>query len=53
MSVTITLHLKIWRQDGPAVPGSFLEVTAADIPVDASFLEMLDIVNERLIDDES
>ena len=32
--------------------GSFLEVDAHDIPEDASFLEMLDVVNERLIADD-
>ena len=49
MSKNLNLKLKIWRQAGPHAQGSFLEVDAHDIPEDASFLEMLDVVNERLI----
>lgn len=49
---TLNLKLRIWRQDGPQAKGSFLDVDAEQIPTDASFLEMLDIVNERLIDDD-
>ncbi len=41
--------LRIWRQDGPNSPGKFEEYPALNIPEDASFLEMLDIVNESLI----
>lgn len=51
MSRMLQLKLRIWRQDGPASRGSFLDVDAHDIPTDASFLEMLDIVNERLLED--
>ena len=52
MSNMLNLKLKIWRQDGPWAQGGFLEVDAHDIPEDASFLEMLDVVNERLIADD-
>ncbi|MCY3850642.1 MAG: succinate dehydrogenase/fumarate reductase iron-sulfur subunit [Acidimicrobiaceae bacterium] len=48
---TLNLKLRIWRQDGPAAVGSFLDIDADRIPVDASFLEMLDLINERLIED--
>ncbi|NCG25397.1 MAG: succinate dehydrogenase/fumarate reductase iron-sulfur subunit [Actinobacteria bacterium] len=48
----MNLKLKIWRQDGPRAQGAFLKVDANDIPEDASFLEMLDVVNERLIGDD-
>jgi Succinate dehydrogenase/fumarate reductase, Fe-S protein subunit len=41
--------LRVWRQNGPTDPGKFEEYPATDIPADASFLEMLDIVNEGLI----
>jgi succinate dehydrogenase / fumarate reductase iron-sulfur subunit len=41
--------LKVWRQKGPAAPGELVEIEAPDIPAECSFLEMLDIVNERLI----
>lgn len=51
MSRMLQLKLRIWRQDGPASRGGFLDVDAHDIPTDASFLEMLDIVNERLLED--
>jgi succinate dehydrogenase iron-sulfur subunit len=45
---TINLTLKVWRQAGPAAPGRMETYKAEDIPTDASFLEMLDIVNEGL-----
>ena len=49
MSETIGLTLKIWRQKGPDVKG-FLEThEVKDISTDASFLEMLDILNEGLV----
>lgn len=40
--------LKVWRQDGPEETGHVATYKATDIPPDASFLEMLDIVNEGL-----
>jgi len=40
--------LRIWRQNGPGDRGRFEEYPALDIPEDASFLEMLDIVNDDL-----
>jgi succinate dehydrogenase / fumarate reductase, iron-sulfur subunit len=46
---TITVHLKVWRQPGPQAPGRFEQYTANDVSTDMSFLEMLDVVNERLI----
>jgi len=45
---TINLTLRVWRQPEPAAPGRFEDYRAENIPTDASFLEMLDIVNERL-----
>ena len=44
----INLTLRVWRQPGPAAQGRFDTYRAEGIPTDASFLEMLDIVNERL-----
>jgi succinate dehydrogenase / fumarate reductase iron-sulfur subunit len=41
--------LKVWRQKNSKTPGSFVDYKAEDIPEEASFLEMLDIVNEGLI----
>ena len=49
MTKTITVHLKVWRQPGPQASGRFEQYTASDISTDMSFLEMLDVVNERLI----
>ena len=45
---TINLTLKVWRQAGQTAPGRLESYKAENIPTDASFLEMLDIVNERL-----
>jgi succinate dehydrogenase / fumarate reductase, iron-sulfur subunit len=45
----MNLTLKVWRQKNRHAPGQLVEIPAADIPTEASFLEMLDIVNERMI----
>jgi succinate dehydrogenase / fumarate reductase, iron-sulfur subunit len=45
---TINLTLKVWRQSKASAAGHFENYQAKEIPTDASFLEMLDIVNERL-----
>jgi len=50
---TLNLTLKIWRQDGPDAPGHFETYEAAGISEDASLLEMLDLVNERLVSEGS
>jgi succinate dehydrogenase / fumarate reductase iron-sulfur subunit len=46
--VKLTLH--VWRQAGPNADGKFEEYQARDISPDMSFLEMLDVVNEGLIE---
>ena len=46
----MNLKLRIWRQSGPHAAGRFVEYQAPGISPDASFLEMLDVVNERLIE---
>ncbi len=43
--------LKVWKQSGPEAKGRLVTYDAKDISSEASFLEMLDIVNERLIDE--
>ena len=48
----LNLTLKVWRQN-QGQPGHFQEIQARGIPDHASFLEMMDIVNERLIKDGS
>ncbi len=46
--MNLTLH--IWRQPAPGAPGRFVRYEARDINPHMSFLEMLDVVNERLIE---
>ena len=48
---TMDLTLRVWRQAGPDAPGAFEEYAATDISPEMSFLEMLDVVNERLVND--
>ena len=45
----MTLHLQVWRQDGPDQAGRLVEYTAGQISPDMSFLEMLDVVNDGLV----
>ena len=42
------LTLKVWRQRSPRSPGRFETFEVDDISPDYSFLEMLDVLNERL-----
>ena len=44
----LTLH--VWRQSGPGEPGRMKMYDARDISPHMSFLEMLDVVNEGLIE---
>ena len=46
----MNFKLKVWRQKDGASAGSFTDYEAKDIPSEASFLEMLDIVNETLLE---
>ena len=43
------LTLKVWRQENANSTGRFVAYDAPDVSPDMSFLEMLDVVNERLI----
>ncbi len=45
----LQLTLKVWRQKSANHAGKVETYAAKDIPTSASFLEMLDIVNEELI----
>jgi succinate dehydrogenase / fumarate reductase iron-sulfur subunit len=45
----MNLTLKIWRQSKSGAAGKFVTYDATDISPDMSFLEMLDVLNERLI----
>lgn len=44
----MNLTLRIWRQRGPRDSGRMVTYTLSDISPDASFLEMLDVLNEQL-----
>jgi succinate dehydrogenase / fumarate reductase iron-sulfur subunit len=44
----MNLKLKVWRQKNAKSEGRLVDYEAKNIPPDASFLEMLDIVNEEL-----
>jgi len=46
----VNVTLKVWRQPGPGAPGRMVAYEARDISPDASFLEMLDVLNERLVE---
>ncbi len=43
------LTLKIWRQDGPNAKGKMETYPVSDVSPDMSFLEMLDVLNETLV----
>ena len=43
------VKLKIWRQKGPNEEGRFVNYEVKDVSPDASFLEMLDILNVDLV----
>ena len=43
------LVLKVWRQESPEAPGRLQRIDVDDVTPAMSFLEMLDVVNERMI----
>ncbi len=51
MEKNISFTLKVWRQRGPKEKGAFETYQMKDISGDTSFLEMLDILNEQLINE--
>ena len=50
MEETLNLTLKVWRQAGPDASGRFETYELTGISTDMSFLEMMDVLNEQLID---
>jgi succinate dehydrogenase / fumarate reductase iron-sulfur subunit len=46
----VKITLKVWRQRSATVPGEFATYEAPDISPDMSFLEMLDVINDRLVE---
>ena len=49
MDHNINIKVKVWRQRGPREKGHFETYALNDVPQSASFLEMIDILNEQLI----
>jgi succinate dehydrogenase / fumarate reductase iron-sulfur subunit len=49
MEKTINIKLKVWRQAGPRAKGRFETYELSNVSTESSFLEMLDILNEQLI----
>ena len=45
----MNLTLKIWRQKGPGEKGQMVTYPISDVSPDMSFLEMLDVLNEGLV----
>src|SRR5256714_11323912 len=45
----MNFRLRVWRQKDRQSPGRLVKYDAPEIPPQASLLEMLDIVNERLV----
>jgi succinate dehydrogenase / fumarate reductase iron-sulfur subunit len=52
MENTINIKLKVWRQAGPREKGGFETFELKNISTDSSFLEMMDILNEQLINED-
>jgi succinate dehydrogenase / fumarate reductase iron-sulfur subunit len=44
----VNVTLNVWRQSGPDAPGGFRTYLVKDVKEEMSFLEMLDVLNERL-----
>jgi succinate dehydrogenase / fumarate reductase iron-sulfur subunit len=51
MEKLINITLKVWRQRGPQEKGAFETYSLNGISTESSFLEMLDILNENLINE--
>ena len=51
MDKNINITLKVWRQKGPKEKGAFETYQLKDISQGSSFLEMLDVLNEQLVNE--
>ncbi|MBL4819256.1 MAG: succinate dehydrogenase/fumarate reductase iron-sulfur subunit [Deltaproteobacteria bacterium] len=51
MSALRNYTLRVWRQKNPKDKGAFAKYKATNISPDMSLLEMLDVINDRLIHD--
>ena len=50
MEHNINVNLKIWRQRGPKEKGAFVNYRVENVSTGTSFLEMLDMLNQQLVD---
>jgi succinate dehydrogenase / fumarate reductase, iron-sulfur subunit len=50
-SEAMKIDLRIWRQAGPDQPGRFVDYAVDSVSPHMSFLEMLDVLNSRLIEE--
>lgn len=50
MEHNINVNLKIWRQRGPKEPGAFMNYRVENVSTGSSFLEMLDMLNQQLVE---
>ena len=51
MARNISFTIKYWKQNGPKEKGHFDSHEMKNVPDDTSFLEMLDMLNEELINE--
>lgn len=51
MAEEFTIYLKIWRQAGPDQPGKLVDYTLDTVNEHMSFLEMLDVLNEKILNE--
>ena len=49
MANNMTIHLRVWRQAGPDAKGRLVDYTVEEANEHMSFLELLDVLNEHLI----
>lgn len=49
MAGNMNLKLKIWRQNGPSDKGAMKDYQLGGVSPDMSFLEMIDVLNDKLI----
>lgn len=50
METNINVNLRIWRQRGPQEPGRFESYRVENVSTGSSFLEMLDMLNQQLVE---
>lgn len=49
MSGNMNLTLKVWRQSSASEPGKLVEYKLSGVSPDMSFLEMMDVLNDKII----